>query len=101
MERDQLIQENIYSHGRIKAARLLTCSEFSIEHADGFAYVVSDPRAGEEGGIQSVELFDGLDQGLATDFRILKSFVLFEGPDHKRRNEEAIPPNTQPALEHA
>jgi len=101
MQRDQLIQENIYSHGRIKAARLLTCSEFSVEHEDGFAYVVSDPRTAEEGPIQSVALVEDQKQGLATDFRILKSFVLFEGPDHKRRVGEAIPSNVQPVLEHA
>jgi len=100
MERDELIQRNIHSHGRIKAARLLTCSEFSIEHQDGFAYVVSDPRVEEEGPIQSVQLVDDRDQGLVTDFRILKSFVLFAGPEHRRHDDETTP-LTKPALEHA
>jgi hypothetical protein len=100
MERDELIQQNIHSHGRIKVVRLLTCSEFSVEHVDGFAAVIADPRAATEGPIQSVALVDDPHQGLATDFRILKSFVLFEGPDHQQQDVEAIPPS-QRALEHA
>jgi len=100
MERDERIQQSIYNHGRIKAVRLLNCNEFMIEYADGFAAVIDEPRTGAEGPIQSVELVDGPDQGLVTDFRILKSFVLFAGPDSKRRDEEAIPPPS-PVLEHA
>ena len=100
MERDERIQQSIYSHGRIKAVRLLNCNEFMVEHADGFAAVIDDPRTGPEGPIQSVELVDGPDQGLVTDFRILKSFVLFAGPDGERRDEEAIQP-LLPTMEYA
>ena len=65
---NDFIQEQIHVHGRLRAARYLTCSEYSIEHEDGFAYVVADPRAETDGPIRSVELTHGRDQMLNVDF---------------------------------
>lgn len=65
---NDFIQNQIHQHGRLRAARHLTCSEYSIEHEDGFAYVVADPRAEIDGPIRSVELTHGRDQMLNVDF---------------------------------
>ena len=65
---NDFIQDQIHVHGRLKAARYLTCSEYSIEHEDGFAYVVADPCAESDGPIRSVELTHGRDQMLNIDF---------------------------------
>jgi hypothetical protein len=65
---NDFIQDQIHLHGRLRAARYLTCSEYSIEHEDGFAYVVTDPRAEADGPIRSVELTHGRDQMLNVDF---------------------------------
>jgi hypothetical protein len=65
---NDFIQTQIHQHGRLRAARYLTCSEYSIEHEDGFAYVVADPRAETDGPIRSVELTHGRDQMLSVDF---------------------------------
>jgi hypothetical protein len=65
---NDFIQKQIHQHGRLRAARYLTCSEYSIEHEDGFAYVVADPRAEMDGPIRSVELTHGHDQMLSVDF---------------------------------
>ncbi len=65
---NDFIQEQIHVHGPLRAARYLTCSEYSIEHEDGFAYVVADPRAETDGPIRSVELTHGRDQMLNVDF---------------------------------
>jgi hypothetical protein len=100
MEPQDTIQENIYQYGRIKAARLITGNEFAAEYADGYSQVLSDPRIGSEGPIKSVELGEGLDQMLATNFENLWSTAIFKGSDGKDHDEEAIRP-TIPALEHA
>jgi len=65
---NDFIQDQIHLHGRLRAARYLTCSEYSIEHEDGFAYIVTDPRAAADGPIRSVELTHGRDQMLNVDF---------------------------------
>lgn len=65
---NDFIQDQIHMHGRLRAARYLTCSEYSIEHEDGFAYVVADPRAETDGPIRAVELTHGRDQMLNVDF---------------------------------
>jgi hypothetical protein len=65
---NDFIQRQVFEHGRLRAARFLTCSEYSIEHEDGFAYVVADPRAETDGPIRSVELTNGRDQTLTVDF---------------------------------
>jgi hypothetical protein len=68
LDPNDFIQDQIRVHGRLRAARHLTCSEYSIEHEDGFAYVVADPRAETDGPICSVELTHGRDQMLNVDF---------------------------------
>ena len=101
MELQDRIQQNIYDHGRIRKVRLLNGNEYAIQYADGHAYVVSDPRVGSEGPIESIQLSDGLDQMLTTNFADLSSTAIFAGRDGKRRHEEAIPPSMLPALEPA
>jgi hypothetical protein len=65
---NDFIQTQIHQHGPLRAARYLTCSEYSLEHEDGFAYVVADPRAAIDGPIRSVALTHGRDQMLRVDF---------------------------------
>jgi hypothetical protein len=65
---NDFIQTQIHQHGPLRAARYLTCSEYSLEHEDGFAYVVADPRAAIDGPIRSVALTHGRDQMLKVDF---------------------------------
>lgn len=93
MEPQDLIQEKIYEHGRIQKVRLLTCSEYAVQYADGYAHVVSDTRIGSEGPIKSIELSDGPAQMLTTNFADLWSTAIFAGQYGKHRNEKAIPPN--------
>lgn len=100
MEPQDTIQENIYQHGRIQKVRLLNGNEYAVRYADGYADVVSDPRIGSEGPIKSIELSEGPDQMLTTNFADLWSTAIFSGSDGKLRNEETIQP-TSPALEHA
>ena len=68
LDPNDFIRSQIRRHGRLRAARYLTCSEYSIEHDDGFAYVVADPRAAIDGPIRSVELTYGHEQTLTVDF---------------------------------
>jgi hypothetical protein len=100
MELQDLIQQHIYEHGRIRKVRLLNRSEYAVQYSDGFAHVLSDPRIGSEGPIESIKLSDGLDQMLTTNFADLWSTAIFSGSDGKRPDEEAIQ-STSPALEHA
>ena len=100
MEPQELIQKNIYQHGRINKVRLLSGNEYAVQYADGYADVVSDPRIGSEGPIKSIELSEGPDQMLTTNFADLWSTAIFSCSDGKRPDEEALPP-TLPTMEHA
>jgi hypothetical protein len=77
MEPQDFIQKNIYQHGRIQKVRLLSGNEYAVQYADGHADVVSDPRIGSEGPIQSVNLNNGPDQMLTTNFADLASTAIF------------------------
>jgi len=92
MEPHALIQQSIYEHGRITQVQLLNGNDYAVRYADGHAEVVSDPRVGSNGPIISIELRDGPDQMLMTNFENLWSATIFAGPDRKRRDQEAILP---------
>lgn len=86
----ELLEKNFIGHGRFKALRLLNCREYSVEHQDGYAYVVRDSRSGDEGPIQSVELISKPNhQGIVVVFEGLISTWFFgTGGDY-----DVIPPD--------
>jgi hypothetical protein len=89
---NDFIQDQIHLHGRLKAARYLTCSEYSIEHEDGFAYLVADPRAETDGPIRAVELTHGRDQMLNVDFEQRMTSQCFSAdPDRDVASRAMLP----------